>query len=151
MKRKKIILTTVLLFVLLAAGAAFFAFREYHRKNNTLTNTKPDYIESSIKLIDEFTMNEQQSNAKYAGKVIQVNGIVKSVDEDDKGLFTVVLGEIEALSSVRCSIDSTAVSEVLKLKPGVSTIIKGICTGFNADEMGLGADVILNRCVFVKQ
>ncbi len=151
MKKRKIVLTVLLAFVILTAGTAIFAFKEYNRKNDSLKNTKADYAQTAIGLINEFTNDETKANTVYTGKVIALSSLVKSVDKDDKGMFTIVLGDPEALSSVRCSIDSTNSSEASLVKAGASIQIKGICTGYNADEMGLGADVILNRCVIVKQ
>jgi len=55
------------------------------------------------------------------------------------------------MNSVRCSIDSNFTSQAAGITAGSPIIIKGICTGYNADELGLGADIILNRCVAIKK
>jgi len=55
------------------------------------------------------------------------------------------------MSSVRCSIDSLFTSEASKHNIAESIKLKGICTGFNSDEMGLGSDIIMNRCVILKK
>lgn len=48
------------------------------------------------------------------------------------------------MSSVRCSIDSIHSNEAAVIQPGSLIAVKGICSGYNADEM-LGSDVILVR------
>ena len=57
-----------------------------------------------------------------------------------------MLGDTASMSSVRCSIDSVHSSEATKVQQGSIIAVKGICSGFNADEM-LGSDVILVRSV----
>ena len=45
--------------------------------------------------------------------------------------------------------DSVHNADASFLKSGSSVVVKGNCTGFNKDEMGLGSDVILNRCAVI--
>jgi hypothetical protein len=79
-----------------------------------------------------------------------VSGNVKSVEKESA---TVSLGNAEGNSSVRCSVDSAFVKDIGTLNPGIAITIKGNCTGFMPDEtgLGLGSDVVLNRCVFEKK
>ena len=63
-----------------------------------------------------------------------------------RGFYSVVLGDTASMSSVRCSIDSVHSNEAAAVKKGSIIAVKGICTGFNADEL-LGSDVILVRSV----
>jgi hypothetical protein len=67
--------------------------------------------------------------------------------EKDTDAATVVLGKMDKMSSVRCSMDSTQVATASNLQAGSTVTIKGACTGFHADDMGLGSDVVLNRSV----
>ena len=75
---------------------------------------------------------------------------VKSVEKESA---TISLGNAEGNSSVRCSIDSAFVKDIATLNPGNTITIKGNCTGYMPDEtgMGLGSDVVLNRCVLEKK
>ena len=83
--------------------------------------------------------------------MLQVDGLLKAIDVDDKGYNTVVLGNSATPSSVRCSIDTLFPFEKNNLQLNALVTVKGICTGFNADEMGLGADVLLNRCIIIQK
>jgi hypothetical protein len=150
MNKQRIFKVTALVFLLLLIVIGFYAYREYNRKNNSLTDIQPNFTTTATVLINEFTTNEKQSNTTYSGKVIQLSGTIKSIDKDDKGYFTIALGDASSMSSVRCSIDSTETTRAATLQTNALVNIKGICTGFNADEMGLGSDVILNRCVIIK-
>lgn len=149
-KKKKNLLLLLLVFVCLAGGGAFYAYTEFNRKAADLSHATPAYQVTSEDLINAFTVNETESNAKYLSQTIEVSGTLKKTDLDEKGNRILVLGDAASMSSVRCSIDSLHNSGET-LAPGSQIKIKGICTGFIADDLGIGSDVILTRCVPVKQ
>ena len=122
---------------------------EYNRTNKDLRKVKANVKISVIDLIKEYNDNDSSANQKYLGKIIEVTGNIKEVNTDDKGYYTVVLGDAGNMSSVRCSMDTSYQQHAAKLAAGSSITIRGVCTGFNQDEMGLGSDVIMNRCVVV--
>jgi len=147
-RRNKFIL--VLLF--LAAGTgAWIGYKAYTRTNKSLSFVKPDIQLSASGLVEEYEKNDSVANKKYLGKILEVTGLVKEVTNDEGGFPTVVLGEAGKLSSVRCSMDSSQRQDASRLVAGTSITIRGACTGFNKDEMGLGSDVILNRSVIVEK
>jgi uncharacterized protein (DUF1330 family) len=146
MSRKKIIWTTVLLAI---AAIAIFCYKEYTRTNQDMANARADLNLSAAELIHDYESDDSTANKKYNGKVIEVKGLVKRIEKDEKGYFTVVLGD-SSISSVRCSMDTTHQNDAASLTEGSSVIIRGACTGFNKDETGLvGSDVILNRCAII--
>lgn len=143
MKRKKILKISLVLLVVIAVSA-FFVFKEINRKQKDLAEISAAYNLSSIEIIAAFTADEKSANLKYLDKIVAINGIVKSNDKDEQGLYTVVLGDSTSMSSVRCCMDSSHNQEANKLIKGMNVTVKGICTGFNADEL-LGSDVILKN------
>ncbi len=146
MKRKKIIRYVLLALLLVAAAVALYIYKEYNRTHKDTARLKADYSLAATDLIKEFETNEQASNKKYWDKVIRVEGLLKEVVKDDKGFYSLALGDTLSMSSVRCSIDSMHSKEAEAVKKGSRIAVKGICSGFNADEM-LGSDVILVRSV----
>jgi tRNA_anti-like len=146
MKKKRIILYILLTAILVLAVLAVYIYKEYNRTYEDTAAIKPDYSLSATSLLKEFEIDEPASNKKYWDKVILVDGMVKDRVKDDRGLYSVILGDTASMSSVRCSMDSIHNSEAAAVKKGDRLALKGICTGFNADEM-LGSDVILVRCV----
>lgn len=146
MKRKKIIRIILLTGLVVIAGLALYAYKEYNRRQKDVTGLKPEFTFSAVDLIKEFTINEKMANEKYLDKIIEVNGIVKESKKDEKGFYSIVLGDTLAMSSVRCSMDSMHNDALKNIVTGNYLSIKGICTGYNADEL-LGSDVILNRAV----
>lgn len=151
MKRKKILRNSLLLMLILGTIVAYFAYREYNRKSENVDKLEAEFELTSDALIQEFTENEKAATQKYAGKVLQVEGQLKTTDVDDKGNYTVVLGNPALPSSVRCSIDILFSVEKNNLQINIPITVKGICTGFNADELGIGSDVLLNRCIIIQK
>ncbi len=150
MKRKKVVRYIVLPLLVIIAGLAFYIYKEYNRMHKDTSKLKPDYEISASSLLTEFGSNETSSNKKYWDKVLRVEGSVKEVLQDDKGFYSIVLGDTASLSSVRCSVDSSHGAEAVSLQKGSVIAVKGICTGYNADEL-LGSDVILVRTVVDKK
>ncbi len=146
MKRKKKILIGLAIIVL---TVAIYGYQEYSRRNIDLAYADADYKSQAKSLIKEFEENEKVANEKFLDKIIAVTGVLKEIIKDDKGYYTVVLGDVNGLSSIRCSMDSDHQHDIALLNEGNNITLKGICTGFNADEL-LGSDVILNRCVIQK-
>jgi uncharacterized protein (DUF1330 family) len=150
MEKKK--LTWLILIVLFTVTAiAFYGYTEYNRKNISLATKAADFNVSSAELVQEFSANEKKATEKYSGKIVHIEGVVKSMEKDEKGFYTIVIGDGESLSSIRCSMDTSYVPDSRLQLEHPKVNLKGICTGYLADEMGLGADIILNRCIFIQK
>ena len=144
MKNK--IITIAVAFIVIAAAAYFYV----NRKTQSLTDRRADYKISAIKFLEEYSADQVLSDKKYLGKIIQVDGNLKEVDVNDSGFLTFVLGEVGTMSSVRCSVDTSLILDQSTYKIGSAVSLKGECTGFNADELGLGADIVLNRSIIIQ-
>lgn len=142
--KKKIIWIAIIAIIL--GGGALYAYAEYNRKVKDLSGVRAHVKLNAAALITAFETNEADANTRYLDKVIAVNGKVKTIEKDEKGFYSVVLGDTGSMSSVRCSMDSLHQQAAANLTAGVFVTVKGSCTGFNADDL-LGSDVILNRCV----
>jgi hypothetical protein len=149
--RKKRFVRPVVLLILVTIGfGAWQGYKEYHRTNKDLGTAEADIKISATDLIHDYEKNDSVSNQKYLGKVVEVTGYVKDVKKDEIGNYTIVLGDSSGLSAVRCAVDTTHQEDAASLRIGSSAIVRGNCTGFNKDEMGLGSDVILNFGVVIK-
>jgi drug/metabolite transporter superfamily protein YnfA len=147
MTKRKNLKRVFFVLIAIAAVTGLYAYKEFNRKNKSLHDVEAVASLKTAEIIAQFSNDEKKATAAYSGKAIVVNGMVKTIDKDEKGFYTIVLGESGSMSSVRCSIDSTESSQAVSVQNNSMVKIKGICTGYNADEMGLGSDVILNRCV----
>lgn len=139
-----------LLLVITIGIGAWQGLKEYNRTNRDIANVKADIKISATDLIHEFEKNDSLANKKYLGKIIEVSGAIKKLENDGSGTYVVVLGDTTSLSSVRCAMDSTHNRDAAGLKTGSSSTLRGHCSGFNKDDMGLGSDVILDRCALIK-
>lgn len=143
---KRIILLVVLI-VLIAAG--WYGYKLYTGKVPSLTDVKTDASITAVDLISAFEKDSASANKQFLGKILEVQGLVKSLDTSSA---TIAIGDTASTSSVRCSMDSAFVKSIAGLNQGSTVTIKGACTGFMPDEtgLGLGSDVVLNRCVLKK-
>lgn len=143
MSGKKKILVAILLVVV--AGAVY-VYNEYHRTNVNIASETAAFEVQATELLHHFTTDDSAASDKYVGKIISVRGSVKNINQDERGYYTLNLGDSSSFSSVRCSIDSMYSDKATTIKPGMIIKVKGNCTGYNADEL-LGLDVIVNRCM----
>lgn len=141
---------TGLLFIIALGVGAWQGWKEYNRTNEDMAQLEADIKIAATALIHDYETNDTLSNQKYLGKVIEVNGPIKKIEKNDDGGYVVVLGDTASLSAVRCAIDSIHSPDAAVLQTGTSAILRGNCSGFNKDELGLGSDVILNRCAIIK-
>jgi hypothetical protein len=141
MKRLMIFLLLIIVLV-----GVWYGYKKYTADVPSLTDLKTDASISARNLIAAFEKDSASANKQYLGKILEVTGNIKSIEQEEAIL---ILGDNGNSSSVRCSIDSAFVKDISTLNIGGTTTIKGHCTGFSPDEtgMGLGSDVILNRCV----
>jgi acetyltransferase-like isoleucine patch superfamily enzyme len=151
MKNKKLIYRIIVIAVFLVMGVAIYAYKEYNRKNVDIADTKAAFTLTEMQLINEFTQDQNASNKKYLGKILELSGNIKKIDTDANGFHTLILGNAVNMNSVRCSVDSAFNKDAHNLTVGSTVVIKGICTGYNADDLGLGSDVILNRSIAINK
>ena len=149
MTRKKKWLYISALFVIAITSTVFYLYKEYNRKNNDTAELEPDYTIAALAIIKEFETDQVSASKSYSDKIILVKGFVKDILRDDHGFYSILLGDTSSMSSVKCSMDSLHNKEADTLQKGVYATVKGVCAGFNADEL-LGSDVILVRCMIEK-
>lgn len=142
----------LVILVVVALAMAWYAYKLYTGKVPSLTEVKADASISATDLIAAFETDSASANKQYLGKILEVTGTVKSI-EKESGTVSLGAGSTGNNSSVRCSMDSAFVKNIETLNPGSSITIKGNCTGYMPDEtgLGLGSDVVLNRCVIDKK
>ncbi len=144
MKYKLLLIAMAL--IIFATGAYFYV----NRKTQSLSDSKADYKITAINFLREYSSDQVLSDKKYLGKIIQVDGNLKDIETDGKGSLTFVLGDLTSMSSVRCSLDTLLVIDQSAYPVGTAVALKGECTGFNADDLGLGADIVLNRSIIIQ-
>jgi hypothetical protein len=129
------------------ALGSVYAYTEFNRKATSTEDLKSEFNTSAAEIIVEFEKDNKTSNTKYLNKTIEVTGHIKTV-ENQLGT-TIVLGDSIHSTSIRCSMDSSFRAKTSYTNGQVITI-KGIYTGFNADDLGIGSDIIINKSI-IKQ
>lgn len=149
--KKKYILWAILVIVLAGAG---YGLKEFYRTRPDSKSLEPKFKVDASGILKEFSGNEAQATQKYNGKdvILAVSGNLKEIKQDEKGYYTLLLGDTADLSSVQCSMDTVYVKDISTVRTGQPVTIQGYFTGYNADVTGmLGADVQLNNCVLVSK
>lgn len=140
MSRNKVIKTTVfilLLIIIVSVAAGLYLF---YKKHPDITKTKPDYKINATELEKEFETDEQAASQKFGNKVLEVNGIISSINPSEGNNINITLETGNDMSSVICTLSSNP--EISALKPGNSATIRGVCSGFLMD-------VLLNNCAII--
>ena len=148
MKTKSVIGVLMLSAMILVV---IYLYREYNREAPALDSLEPAAVLSTSNILDAFVRDEQLANKLYLGKVLEINGTVRSIENDPSGRIIIILGEDPTPSSVRCSMDSIHTINLVEFPIHKLVSLKGICAGYTADELGLGADLVLNRCIVLKR
>lgn len=134
MKTRSIVLLSVLV---LAVGGGAYAYKEYNRGVEDTSAEAAAATLSAEQLVNEFKADEAASNTKYTGKVVEVAGMVKSIDGN-----TVVLSAGADDAEVSCTFEA---SPMARLANNIK--VKGECAGFDGL---IGAQVQLVRCSIVE-
>ena len=135
--RKKIIWTLLIIIV----AVSFYVYREYNRKPADLSKTKPAFSIAAKDIANEFETDETAATKKYAGKIIEVTGVIASAVYQQDTLINLILGE--GLHKVGCQLDENHTAGIQHYQETNTIIVKGVCTGYLMN-------VELNRCVIVK-
>ncbi|MFZ9661111.1 MAG: OB-fold protein [Chitinophagaceae bacterium] len=152
MKIKKNYKTLFAALFLAVVAIASYIYYEYNRTNAMSEDITADFKLNAVDLIKEFENDNNISSKKYVGKVLEIKGSMLELEDDHSGNYIMILGSDSIMSKIRCNMDSTYNLELLKsFSKNQQLSIKGICTGYNPDDMGLGADVLLNKCLITSK
>lgn len=141
--------TTLLLVILLVAGiGGWYGYTKFNEKPKETADIKTSLEISAMELIKKFETNADSARAEFPGeKAIVVNGLVKEIKKDPQTGYTIMLGDTASQSSVQCSIDEKSQEAASVITAGSVISLKGIIAGFQADDLGIGSSVILNKCI----
>ncbi len=126
----------IIIGAILATGGGFYAYREYNRGMKSTADIKSDVTISANELLTAFQTNEEEANAKFLDKVVEVTGEVGQV-EVTGGKTIVRLNAGDSMAGVTCEMEGT----------GEVAFNKGEQFTFKCTCSGLLMDVVLVRCV----
>ena len=133
----KVVLFFVFFIVVSAILAALYF---YNLKHTDMSKAHPDFVITATALLKEFEDNETSASAKYVNKILEVDGIIGSINTAKDNILTISLRTESDLSSVICTFP--AIADPSKFRAGDSITLRGECSGFLMD-------VLLNNCAAV--
>jgi hypothetical protein len=136
MKKKLIIATGALL-----CGGLAYGWHLYHQPVRGLEHETPAHVVDATSLMQAYLSDEDASNKKYLGQVLEVKGRVSGIEEEN-GTVTVKLAASDA-SQVACELaPGTTVDETV-VRRGRTISVRGVCSG-------ILMDVVLVRCIITE-
>ncbi len=129
----------VLILILIGIIGAGVGYSIYHKPHENINKAKADHRISAIELFSAYQTNEENANAVYLDKIIEVEGLVKETKEED-GMVNVMLEADDMMFGVRCQLDNLSKHKRVQFAVGEKISLKGKCTGSLMD-------VVMVRCV----
>jgi hypothetical protein len=132
---KKWVLMGLLVALAASAGVYFYL----NKSHQDIAGAKPELSVKAAEIIHDYETNEQSANTKYLGKLIEVHGVIGTVDKAEDGTPIILLQSDNPMSTVMCQLDPIQVQDNARLESGQTIKIKGLCSGFTTD-------VVMERC-----
>ncbi len=128
-KKKRWIKPAIIGGLVLVAGLAVTYWIVATEKFADTSNRKAAYTVNAIDLIKEFLDNDSAANAKYADKIITVNGTVSELESPDSTTVNVKFVDSTSGSYIIFAFQEQHLEEGKNLKTGDMVSIKGSCSG----------------------
>jgi hypothetical protein len=118
--------------LLAAAIGGFVAYKMWNKPHADASDMEGIKV-TAVELYKAFETNEQQANATYVGKVLEISGSIAELENADSVARVVFSVPDATFGSVRVSLDKRYADEIKSLAPSQNIIVKGFCSGFLTD------------------
>jgi len=129
MSTKNKIIIILALIAAIAFGIYYYIF-VYSSNNHRQVQSETGIVITADSLVAKYQADEKLANSLYLNKAVVVTGMLLSIDKNQEGKTTIVLGRTDSFSNVSVTMISTA---PITQKVGESITIKGLCTGALSD------------------
>lgn len=129
MSTKNKIITAVGLIAAIAFSVYYYIFI-YSSNNHRQVQSETGIVITADSLVAKYQADEKLANSLYLNKAVVVTGNLLSIDKNQEGKTTLVIGRSDSFSNVSVTMISTA---PIAQKVGESITIKGLCTGALSD------------------
>jgi len=129
MSTKNKIITAIALIAAIAFGVYYYVF-VYSSQHRRQVQSEIGIVITSDSLVAKYQADEKLANSIYLNKAVVVTGNLLSIDKNQEGKTTLVIGRSDSFSNVSVTMISTA---PITQKVGESITIKGLCTGALSD------------------
>lgn len=139
MSSKKILLA-ILLIIGIAAG--YWLYVNFLKTAPSMHKQETQHQITAVDLYNEFDSDEEKANNLYLNQVVEVTGVIESVQasEDSNPVITL---QTEGFGVVNATLASIEEMEGIELNEGQSVTIKGEC-------IGLLLDVLITNSIILK-
>ena len=129
MSTKNKIIIVIALIAAIAFGVYYYVF-VYSSQHRRQVQSETGIVITSDSLVAKYQADEKLANSLYLNKAVVVTGVLLSIDKNQEGKTTLVIGRSDSFSNVSVTMISTA---PITQKVGESITIKGLCTGALSD------------------
>ena len=129
MSIKNKIIIAIALIAAIAFGIYYYVF-VYSSQHRRQVQSEIGIVITSDSLVAKYQADEKLANSLYLNKAVVVTGNLLSIDKNQEGKTTLVIGRSNSFSNVSVTMISTA---PITQKVGESVTIKGLCTGALSD------------------
>jgi hypothetical protein len=129
MPTKNKIIIAIALIATIAFSVYYYVF-VYSSQHRRQVQSETGIVITSDSLVAKYQADEKLANSLYLNKAVVVTGILLSIDKNQEGKTTIVIGRSDSFSNVSVTmINTTPITQ----KVGESITIKGLCTGALSD------------------
>ena len=129
MSTKNKIIIIIAIIAAIAFSAYYYIFI-YSSNNHRQVQSETAIAITSDSLVAKYQADEKLANSLYLNKAVAVTGNLLSIDKNQEGKTTLVIGRSESFSNVSVTMSSDA---PITKKVGAPITIKGLCTGALSD------------------
>lgn len=129
MSTKNKIITAVGLIATIAFSVYYYIFI-YSSNNHRQVQSETGIVITADSLVAKYQADEKLANSLYLNKAVVVTGNLLSIDKNQEGKTTLVIGRSDSFSNVSITMSSNL---PIAQKVGESITIKGLCTGALSD------------------
>ena len=129
MSTKNKIIIVIALITAIAFSAYYYIFI-YSSNNHRQVQSEIGIVITSDSLVAKYQADENLANSLYLNKALAVTGNLLSIDKNQEGKTTLVIGRSDSFSNVSVTLTNNA---PITQKVGTPITIKGLCTGALSD------------------
>ena len=112
-----------------ALGGYYYVF-VYSKTHHRNVQSEKGIVIQADSLSAAYQADEKNANALYLNKAVEISGSIVSIDKNQEGKITLILGSADSFSNVSVTLISTT---PISQKIGETITIKGVCTGSLSD------------------
>ncbi len=112
-----------------ALGGYYYVF-VYSKTHHRNVQSEKGIVIQADSLSAAYQADEKNANVLYLNKAVEISGTIVSIDKNQEGKITLILGRSDSFSNVSVTLISTT---PISQKIGETITIKGVCTGALSD------------------